>query len=314
MEKKAEILFVDDEERIVSLLRMMFRGKYKVHTATSGQQALECIARNKIDVIVSDQRMPEMQGIELLSEVRRRSPATMRILLTGYSDLAAITGSVNDGEVFRFINKPWDQDDIKRIIDEAAQAAQASEAASTLAARQDETVLDLSGEHSSVLVIDDNASDRQAMARVLGDLFMVYTAPDIPTALKLLEERDIGVIVSEARVKGRDVGELLSILKRHYPLLTTVMLTNSVDSDLIIRLINRAQIFRFAPKPVRVASFRLAVAAAMREHKRFQMHPDLMQRHRVAASPEVEDAALVSRIASGLSRMRARFARLLGAA
>src|SRR6218665_3121556 len=112
MQTKSRLLFVDDEERIVNLLRMMFRADYEVHTATSGAAALEIIAAHPIDVIVSDQRMPGMLGIELLNEVRLRSPATMRILLTGYSDLSAIVGSVNDGEVFRFINKPWDKAEI----------------------------------------------------------------------------------------------------------------------------------------------------------------------------------------------------------
>ncbi|MGL4233373.1 MAG: response regulator, partial [Casimicrobium sp.] len=108
MSEKAKVLFVDDEERIVNLLKIMFRTTYDVYTATSGQQALQIVAANPIQVIVSDQRMPEMLGIDLLSKVRELSPNTMRILLTGYSDLAAIVGSVNDGEVFRFISKPWD--------------------------------------------------------------------------------------------------------------------------------------------------------------------------------------------------------------
>ena len=99
------VLFVDDEERIVSLLRTIFRQSYEVHTATSGAQALEIIASTHIHVIVSDQRMPGMLGIDLLSRVRQLSPNTMRVLLTGYSDLAAIVGSVNDGEVHR-PNKP----------------------------------------------------------------------------------------------------------------------------------------------------------------------------------------------------------------
>ena len=107
MNNKAKLLFVDDEERIVNLLRMIFRSEYEVFIATSGQDALEIIGKHSIDVIVSDQRMPHMLGIELLDEVRKRSPGTMRILLTGYSDLAAIVGSVNQGEVFRFISKPW---------------------------------------------------------------------------------------------------------------------------------------------------------------------------------------------------------------
>lgn len=111
---KAKILFVDDEERVVNLLKMMFRSTHEVFTATSGKAALEIIETHSIQVIVSDQRMPGMLGTELLSTVRKVSPNTMRILLTGYSDLAAIVGSVNDGEIFRFVNKPWNNEEIGR--------------------------------------------------------------------------------------------------------------------------------------------------------------------------------------------------------
>ena len=92
MKTKARVLFVDDEERIVNLLRLCFLSTYQVFTATSGKQALEIIRNNDIDVIVSDQRMPGMTGIELLTSVRQESPNTVRLLLTGYSDLAAIVG------------------------------------------------------------------------------------------------------------------------------------------------------------------------------------------------------------------------------
>src|SRR5688572_28960879 len=101
MQRKANILFVDDEERIVKLLNMMFRSKYNVFTATSGKEAIEICKTNRIDVIVSDQRMPEMTGIQLLAEIRQMSPNTVRLLLTGYSDLVAIIGAVNEGEVYR---------------------------------------------------------------------------------------------------------------------------------------------------------------------------------------------------------------------
>lgn len=310
MGKKAQLLFVDDEERVVNLLRMMFRATYEVHTATSGRQALEIIASHHIDVIVSDQRMPEMVGIKLLSEVRKQSPATMRILLTGYSDLAAIVGSVNDGEVFRFINKPWEQDEIKSIIADAVEAARATAAVAALPV---ETPASGAGERPDLLVLDDSQSHRRAMAQILGADYTVHGASSIPEALKILEKRDIGVIISEAQVGGRDAGELLRILKQHYPSITTVMLTNSADADLVIKLINGAQIFRFATKPVRASVFQLAVSAAMKEHQRFLANPALVNRHRVAASCEPENKALVSSVLKSLGALRSRFSRLFGA-
>lgn len=296
----ATVLFVDDEIRVVNLLRISFRDKYKVVTATSGQEALEIMAAMPVDVLVSDQRMPGMLGIELLEQARQRHPATVRILLTGYSDLSAIVGSVNEGEVFRFINKPWDQKDLEDTLADAVDAARAgSQAAPAIAPAEHDT--------PEVLLIDDSERDLSAMRQVLEAEYVVQAALSVPAALKVLEQRDVGVIVTEARVGTMDTGEFLRILKQHYPLITTVMLTKAEDADLVIRLINRAQIFRFATKPLRRSVFQLAVSAAMKEHLRYRANPSLVHRRRVIHSAEPEDQSLVSAITRSLSSLRSRF-------
>ena len=315
---KPNILFVDDEERLVSLLQMIFRKDYEVHTAYSGHAALDIVAQHPIDVIVSDQRMPGMQGIELLSEMRKRYPATMRILLTGYSDLDAIVGSVNEGEVFRFINKPWNHNEIKRIVAEAAEAASLTAATIEVERRhQPNKTMAMPVEQEAlpgVLLIDDNPFDRQAIFEALNSHFTVYQVASVTAALGILEENNIGVIISEARVGGKDIGEFLRLLKRHHPVVTTVVLTHEADSDLVVKLINTAQIFRFGTKPVRASAFRLIIQAAMREHRRMQMNPVLTQRHRVEAPAvaETETESLSTGILSSLARMRAKFGALMG--
>jgi len=310
MNNKAKLLFVDDEERIVNLLRMIFRSEYEVFTATSGQDALEIIAAQAIDVIVSDQRMPQMLGIELLDEVRKRSPATMRILLTGYSDLAAIVGSVNQGEVFRFISKPWDQQEIKDTIAQAVQAARETHAHAVAAPAADgpRTSSFGAGELPDLLLLDDSAADRNAMAKLFSADYRVHGASTIQEALKVLEAHDVGVIVAEARVGNTDTGQLLRVLKQQYPAITTVMLTNTADADLVIKLINQAQIFRFATKPIRAGAFQLAVSAAMKEHQRFRANPVLVKRHQVAKSTDPENASLVASVMRSLGGVRSRLA------
>ncbi len=310
MERKASLLFVDDEERVVNLLNMMFRSRYEVFTATSGKQALEIISAKTIDVIVSDQRMPEMAGIELLSQVRKVSPATMRILLTGYSDLTSIVGSVNDGEVFRFINKPWDQDEINGIIADAAAAARAT-VESVKLVEEPAHAESASSERPVILLLDDSHVDRTAMEKLLSTDYTVYGAATIPDALKIIEQQDIGVIISEASVGGASAGDLLRVLKQYHPTITTVMLTNSADADLVIKLINGAQIFRFATKPIRASVFQLAVSAAMKEHKRYRANSALLSRHKVAISSEPENPVLVGSVLQSLKRFRTRFANLI---
>ena len=119
--RKARILFVDDEERILTALRIRYSAmRYHVFTATDGTEALEFVKKFQPHVFVSDQRMPGMTGVELLRQVKEIAPSTVRLLLTGYSDLAAIVGSINEGEVFRFISKPWDNQELQNTVAEAA--------------------------------------------------------------------------------------------------------------------------------------------------------------------------------------------------
>ena len=310
MEQKARLLFVDDEERVVNLLRMMFRGEYEVLTANSGRQALEIVAAQAVDVIVSDQRMPEMTGIELLAQVSKVSPSTMRILLTGYSDLTAIVGSVNDGEVFRFINKPWDHAEIKRIVGEAAAIARTTGAAMAKPVVS-EAATASQAERPELLLLDDNAADRQAMAQVIGSDYQVHGAANIAEALKILEQRDVGVIVAEAQVGGTDTRELLRILKRHYPAITTVMMTQLADADVVIKLINEAQIFRVGTKPIRSSVFQMIVSAAMKQHQRLRTRPELAKRHAVAPSSEPENVSLAASVVRSLTGLRQRVSRLM---
>ena len=119
---KATLLFVDDEKRVLSSMRAMFRRDYHVFIADNGAEALEIIDRERIDVIISDQRMPKMTGVELLCTVKDKAPSVMRILLTGYADLEAIEASINEGEVFRYLMKPCPPDDLKKAISMAVEA------------------------------------------------------------------------------------------------------------------------------------------------------------------------------------------------
>ena len=128
---RATLLFVDDERRVLSSMRAMFRRDYDVLVADNGREALQIVDRESVDVIISDQRMPGMTGVEFLTEVKDRCPEVMRILLTGYADLQAIEASINEGEVFRYLMKPCPPDDLKKAIALAVEAARAAESGQT---------------------------------------------------------------------------------------------------------------------------------------------------------------------------------------
>jgi EAL domain-containing protein (putative c-di-GMP-specific phosphodiesterase class I)/FixJ family two-component response regulator len=113
-ERQRTLLLVDDEENILSALKRLFRRDgYRVLTATSGMQGLEVLAENSVDVILSDQRMPGMAGVDFLRHAKDLYPNTIRMTLSGYTDLQSIIDAVNEGAVYKFLTKPWEDERLR---------------------------------------------------------------------------------------------------------------------------------------------------------------------------------------------------------
>lgn len=118
--KQSTVLCVDDEPNILSSLRRLFRAKgYRVLVAESGAAGLRVLATEAVDLVISDMRMPEMDGAHFLELVRARWPDTIRILLTGYADVSSIIEAINRGEIYRYIAKPWDDNDMLLVVRDA---------------------------------------------------------------------------------------------------------------------------------------------------------------------------------------------------
>ena len=284
--KKAKLLFVDDEERILNALRSVFRGQYNVFTASSGPEAMEFMKRFNPHVVISDQRMPEMTGVEFLRQVKDVAPHTVRILLTGYSDLASIVGSINDGEVFRFVSKPWDNAEIQKTISEAAAIAL------ELADMATSPVILPEKLDCGVLVIESGQSVFRATSELIGSVCPVLHAPDIDRALTLLQEREIAVIVADI---GRGDEKSLStfkLLKQDHPEILAIVMTEASDSELVIDLINQAQVFRFLTKPLNLKLLQQHVQAALARYQSFRKAPKLLKQHRVATARSTDNSLL----------------------
>jgi DNA-binding NtrC family response regulator len=116
---KHPILLVDDEPEILFSLRGLLRREFDLHTAQSGAEALEILRRQSIHVIMTDQRMPEMTGVELLRRARGESPEALRIVFTGYADIRAVIDAINHGQIYRYLTKPWDPDELVAVLHEA---------------------------------------------------------------------------------------------------------------------------------------------------------------------------------------------------
>jgi len=112
-----KLLIVDDEENIIKSLKRLFRqDEYKVYTANSGENAAEMFSKVKFDLVISDMRMPGMNGAELLEKVKDKDPSCVRILLTGYADMNLTIDAINKGAIYRYISKPWDDTDLRMTV------------------------------------------------------------------------------------------------------------------------------------------------------------------------------------------------------
>ncbi len=122
MSDRPRLLVVDDEEAILETMTFTFEDDYEVLTSASAEKALGLLDdQGPVAVVLSDQRMPEMTGVEFLTEVFNRHPETARIILTGFADMDAIIHAINDGHVYAYITKPWEPDQLKQVVLRAVQ-------------------------------------------------------------------------------------------------------------------------------------------------------------------------------------------------
>lgn len=120
--KKHPILLVDDEPEILYSLQGLLRREFELFTAQSGAEALEILKQQSIHVIMTDQRMPEMTGVELLRRAQGEWPQAIRIVFTGYADIKAVVDAVNQGRIYRYLIKPWDPEELIGVLYEACTA------------------------------------------------------------------------------------------------------------------------------------------------------------------------------------------------
>jgi DNA-binding NtrC family response regulator len=118
---KHPILLVDDEPEILFSLRGLLRKEFELYTAESGAQALEILHQHPVHVIMTDQRMPQMTGVELLQRAKGDCPEATRIVFTGYADIKAVVDAINQGQIYRYLTKPWDPEELLATLREACE-------------------------------------------------------------------------------------------------------------------------------------------------------------------------------------------------
>jgi DNA-binding NtrC family response regulator len=299
-----KILCVDDEPFILNSIERVFSDDYEVFKATSANDALALIRRNDFDVVISDQRMPGITGTQLLDQIRNLSPRSIRILLTGYADLGAVIAAVNDGEVFRYITKPWNNAELRRVV---AAGVRASRVAGAEAINGEPS----RGEaYAPVLFLDTDDALASVCADVVADRGEVMLARSVRQAISHVNAQpELGVVVTALRVGTEKTDLFIKALKNFHPSVVTMIASDYRDADTIIRLINEGQIFRCMLKPVAPERMARAMQNAQARHRVLATAVGLQARFQVEETMEIAAAKRVDATEPRLSWME-RFTRL----
>ncbi|WP_352337804.1 response regulator [Psychrobacter sp. 16-MNA-CIBAN-0192] len=281
--QKPKIAFIDDEQRILRSLKMHFRQTHDVFTTTDPNELLHYVTANEVQVVISDQRMPDKQGTEVLREVKEVSPNTIRILLTGYADLNAVIDSVNEGEIYRYITKPWQNDELKKIVNKATEIAQ-----QTQNIDQQTDMLSHVNSARQVLVLDDDENVYKQIKANFGAVYQVSWASSLEQASDLLQRKKFGVTIADVTLNQENIAPVIYALKHIQPDLMILMLTDFKDAHMVIDLINKGQIYRCLPRPTNLAIMSISLDRAYSHHEKLMQQPILAARHHVEAVPESE--------------------------
>ncbi len=246
----SHILLVDDEPLVLSSMRDLLEVDYIVHTAESGQKALEILPRFPIKVLITDERMPQMRGHQLLKRAKQISPNTIRILLTGYADLESVMNSVNAGEIFRYLNKPCRNDALLNVVRLGVQIY--DRLTSLKASVSPDNALhdkaDLMLPKHEALFVGFTPDDVARLQLRLSKHYTIRTAATAVDALELISKTPPSVIVSELRLEDYEGLDFLKTVVSENPQLIVIVLTDTVDVNLVTRAVNEINVFRYLPK------------------------------------------------------------------
>ena len=305
--QKPKIAFIDDEPRILRSLKMHFRQSHDVFTTTDASELMKYVSEHDVQVVISDQRMPDKQGTEVLRDIKAASPNTLRILLTGYADLNAVIDSVNEGEIYRYITKPWQNDELKQIVNKATEIAQQTQeiTQNTMQGNDTQKVSGGStGSNRNILVLDDDESVYQQIKSHFKSAYTVSWASNLEQAAKLLQKKRFGVTITDSTLNKENITPIVYALKNIQPDLMVLMLTEFKDAHMVIDLINKGQVYRCLPRPTNFSIMSISLDRAFDHHERLVQQPILAARHHVEEVTESEALNFSERLKGFFAKFR----------
>ena len=286
---------------------MHFRQSHDVFITTDASELMKYVSEHDVQVVISDQRMPDKQGTEVLRDIKAASPNTLRILLTGYADLNAVIDSVNEGEIYRYITKPWQNDELKQIVNKATEIAQQTQETiqNTMQGNDTQQVSGGStGSNRNILVLDDDESVYQQIKSHFKSAYTVSWASNLEQAAKLLQKKRFGVTITDSTLNKENITPIVYALKNIQPDLMVLMLTEFKDAHMVIDLINKGQVYRCLPRPTNFSIMSISLDRAFDHHERLVQQPILAARHHVEEVTELEALNFSERLKGFFAKFR----------
>lgn len=305
------ILFVDDEIRVLNSLAASFEDDYHVIVESNPKNALRILSQKKVHVLVSDQRMPEMLGYQLLAHARKIQPNTVRLLMTGYSDKQSILETINKGEVFRFIAKPWSISELSNTLEHAAIASEARHI------ELNDSSIDLQNPlqawHYSTADLDYNPSlllctkndQIETLFRVTSEQIEanVYIHKSVTSSIEaILENKEISIIFFEMNSLNAEIISALAMLRRIRPNVVSIILTQSTDFKIAIKLINHGQAFRYLTAPLSIIELRTTLFSALQRHMALTNNKEAAARY----ESDTRNLSITQRVVNLFARIGSR--------
>lgn len=296
--KTINILCVDDEPLILNALRSLFRFKYNVMTCLNANDAIAILKSHDIAVVISDQRMPNMTGAEFLEIAKEISPHTTRILLTGYSDLDAIISTVNDSEVYRFLTKPWSNEEVTQIVNEAIELSLSmksneEESQRKADANTAQPYPALPGtpsiSNSYVILKSRFMNEYETIKDSFDQNVSLLYARNSEDVLELLATYPVKIIISNLQDSEHSI-ELLKYLKRELPELLSIGLVKYADHQELVTLINEAKLYRYLVMPTKPSQLIHFVNSAITMYDKFDSKPNLLKHQKVMEKAPIKPA------------------------
>jgi DNA-binding NtrC family response regulator len=259
------ILLIDDEPFLLNSIERLVEDDFTVFKTTLQKEAIEIAHREKIQVVVSDQRMPGILGHKLLSEIKAISPSTIRILLTGYADLEATVGAMDYSEIFRYIQKPWKASKLLETV-LLAQKVYARIEASRLI--QAEGGVGVRPSLTKILIVSNSKKEAEIYNAEFESEYSVMIAQSVSGSLALLQQYEFAVLILTglSEVSGVSELEFLTMTRRMAPETVPIFLSHGRDKDLAIKLINESSAFRYLPKSISFVDLKYIVSQAIAQY------------------------------------------------